>query len=88
MVIGAYLDWIKGDPVTMKYDYELQVWYDGNTGIIQPCAHPASMRSVRPCCHAWEYRGATLNLARHCEAAKPARKVCDICGVQVAGKVA
>ena len=54
----------------MKYDYELQVWYNEATTEIKPCAHPASMRIAIPCCHAWEYRHCTLELARRAEAAK------------------
>ena len=30
------------------YDYDLQVWVQ--RGVIQPCAHPLTMRRHGPCC--------------------------------------
>ncbi len=38
------------------YDYDLQVWVV--RGIVQPCGHPARMRSERgPCCNQARYAG-------------------------------
>lgn len=40
------------------FDYRLQVWV--RDGIVQPCGHPARMRTSGPCCAQHAYAGRSI----------------------------
>ncbi|GEM_PF-2659318 len=40
------------------FDYQLQVWV--RNGIVQPCGHPARMRTSGPCCAQHAYAGRSI----------------------------
>jgi hypothetical protein len=50
------------DPATGRiwngFDYRLQVWV--RDGIVQPCGHPARMRTSGPCCAQHAYAGRSI----------------------------
>ena len=50
------------DPATGRiwngFDYQLQVWV--RDGIVQPCGHPARMRTSGPCCTQDAYAGRSI----------------------------
>ena len=50
------------DPATGRiwngFDYRLQVWV--RDGIVQPCGHPARMRTSGPCCNQHAYAGRLI----------------------------
>ncbi|MEK7220789.1 MAG: hypothetical protein AAB253_06285, partial [candidate division NC10 bacterium] len=50
------------DPATGRvwngFDYRLQVWV--KNGIVEPCGHPARMRTSEPCCGQHAYAGRAI----------------------------
>ena len=42
----------------LSFNYRLQVWV--RNGIVQPCAHPDSMRLDGPCCAQSQHAGQSI----------------------------